>query len=131
MKTHKHLFEKLISIENLENAYWKARKHKSNNPAVREFEKHWQLHLAILHCELKTKTYKPQALKTFILRDPKTRRISVSDFRDRVVHHALVNILQPIFEPLFIYDSYASRKGKGTMAALKRFETFLRKATKN
>jgi hypothetical protein len=55
----------------------------------------------------------------------------VSDFRDRVVHHALVNILQPIFEPRFIHDSYASRKGKGTFAALKRFNVFLRKVTKN
>jgi retron-type reverse transcriptase len=131
MKTYKHLFERLISIENLEKAYWKARKHKSNNPTVHEFEKHWQLHLATLHRELKTRTYTPRPLKTFILRDPKTRKICVSDFRDRVVHHALVNILQPIFEPRFIHDSYASRKGKGTFAALKRFNVFLRKVTKN
>jgi retron-type reverse transcriptase len=131
MKTYKHLFEKLTSIENLENAYWKARKRKSNNPAVREFEKHWQLHLATLHRELKTQTYKPRPLKTFVLRDPKTRKICVSDFRDRVVHHALVNVLQPIFEPRFIHDSYASRKGKGTLPALNRFGQFLRKVTRN
>ncbi len=131
MKTYKHLFERLISMDNLENAYWKARKHKSSNPVVREFEKHWQLHIATLHRELKTQNYEPRPLKTFILRDPKTRKICVSDFRDRVVHHALVNVLQPIFEPRFIHDSYASRKGKGTLPALRRFDTFLRKATKN
>lgn len=131
MKTYKNLYSRLISLENLENAYWKARKHKSNNPAVREFEKHWRLYLIMLHLELKNRTYAPQPLKTFILRDPKTRRICVSQFRDRVVHHALINILQPIFEPRFIHDSYASRKGKGTLAALRRFDVFLRKVTRN
>lgn len=131
MKTYKRLFKVLYSWNNLEDAYWKARKHKSNNPAVKEFEKHWQFHLATLYRELKTRTYKPLPLKKFILRDPKTRTICVSDFRDRVVHHALVNVLQPVFEPRFIHDSYASRKGKGTTVALNRFAEFLRKVTKN
>jgi len=66
-------------------------------------------------------------MQTFIIRDPKTRKISKSDFRDRVVHHALVNILEPIFDKIFIYDSYANRKGKGTLEALKRFDQFKRK----
>jgi RNA-directed DNA polymerase len=131
MKTYKNLFSQLISIENLENAYWKARKHKSRTQAVREFEKHWQMHLAVLHKELKNKNYTPKPLKTFILRDPKTRKICVSDFRDRIVHHALVNVLQPIFEPRFINDSYASMKGKGTLAAIKRFRRFFYKVTSN
>ncbi|MBW3018598.1 reverse transcriptase/maturase family protein [Candidatus Woesearchaeota archaeon] len=131
MKTYNNLYPNLISPENLENAYWKARKHKSKNPKVIEFEKHWRLHLAILHKELRTRTYKPKPLKKFILRDPKTRTICVSSFRDRIVHHALINILQPIFEPRFICDSYASRKLKGTLPAIKRFYQFLRKTTKN
>ncbi len=131
MKTYNGLFDKLVSMENLETAYWKACKRKSNNPVVREFEKHWQLHLVTLHAELKNKNYQPKPLRTFVLRDPKTRTICVSDFRDRIVHHALVNILQPIFEPRFIHDSYASRKGKGTLPALKRFDYFLRKVTNN
>src|SRR3989344_397492 len=129
MKTYRSL--KLISIANLKEAYEKARKRKSRNQAVQEFDKHWQLHLVQLYKELKTGTYSPKPLKTFILRDPKTRTISVSDFRDRVVHHALVNVLQPIFEPRFIVDSYASRKGKGTTAALDRFYLFLRQVTRN
>jgi retron-type reverse transcriptase len=131
MKTYKHLFEKLCSWNNLEEAYGKARRYKTNNPHVQEFDKHWQFHLATLHRELKNKTYRPKPLKTFILRDPKTRKICVSDFRDRVVHHALVNILQPIFEPRFIHDSYASRKCRGTLPALKRFTTFIRKVSRN
>ena len=131
MKTYSGLFEKLISIENLELAYQKARKGKFNTKAIQEFDAHYQLYLIQLRLELKSRAYAPAQLKTFILRDPKTRTISVSQFRDRVVHHALVNVLQPIFEPRFIYDSYASRKGKGTLAALKRFDCFLKKVTRN
>jgi retron-type reverse transcriptase len=131
LKTYKKLWDKLTSFENLEDAYLKARKRKTNNPKVVEFDEHWRLNLCILLRELRDKTYRPRPLKRFVLRDPKTRIICVSDFRDRVVHHALVNILQPIFEPRFIYDSYASRKGKGTMAALQRFDLFKRRVTKN
>ena len=131
VKTYKNLFEELYSWENLEDAYWKARKRKANSPKVQEFEKHWQLRLVTIMRELPSRTYRPQPLKTFVLRDPKTRVICVSEFRDRVVHHALVNILQPIFQPRFIYDSYASQKGKGTLPALERFDVFIRKISKN
>lgn len=131
MKTYNRRYEQLISIDNLANAYWKARKRKSSSPVVREFDKHWQLHIVTLFKELKNFSYTPRPLKTFVLRDPKTRRICVSDFRDRVVHHALVNVLQPVFEPRFIHDSYASRHGKGSLLAIKRFDVFMRKVTRN
>ena len=70
-------------------------------------------------------------MKTFILRDPKTRKISKSAFRDRIVHHALINIIGKIFEKSFIYDSCANQIGKGTLFAVKRFENFKRKVTNN
>ena len=76
-------------------------------------------------------TYKPKPLETFILRDPKTRKISKSDFRDRIIHHALCNIINPIFEKIFIYDSYANRKEKGGILAIKRFDKFKRIVSKN
>ncbi|MFH1978126.1 MAG: reverse transcriptase/maturase family protein [Candidatus Aenigmatarchaeota archaeon] len=66
-----------------------------------------------------------------MIRDPKTRVISASDFRDRVVHHALFNIIEPIFEKTFIHDSYASRKNKGTHKAIERFDEFKRKTARN
>jgi retron-type reverse transcriptase len=131
MKTYRNLYPRLCSIENLEEAFFKAHRRKSGSPAVLEFEKNWEANLGNLRKELLAKTYRPQPLKAFILRDPKTRKISVSAFRDRVVHHALVNVLQPIFEPRFIHDSYASRKGKGTLPALERFDLFMRRATRN
>ena len=55
--------------------------------------------------------------------DPKEREIAIAPFRDRVVHHAIVNVLEPIYERHFIYDSYATRKGKGTRAAIKRAQS--------
>lgn len=131
MKTCKHLWTQLTGYRNLEAAYEKAKKRKTRNPSVQEFSERTSINLALLKHELKTKTYRPRPLQRFILRDPKTRVISKSHFRDRVVHHALVNILQPIFEPRFIQDSYASRKRKGTHNAIKRFDQFTRQATKN
>ena len=87
--------------------------------------------LLILHNELKNKTYVPKKLINFILRDPKTRKISKADFRDRVVHHSLMNIIASLFEKTFIYDSCAGRIGKGTIFALQRFEKFSRKVSCN
>ncbi len=84
-----------------------------------------------LHEELKAQTYSPKPLETFILRDPKTRKISKADFRDRIVHHAICNMLEPIFDKIFIYDSCANRTGKGNIFALKRFDLFKRKVSGN
>lgn len=131
MKTYKNLYEKVCSLSNLFLAYKKARKHKTRKDYVIEFERKLLKNLMALHNELKTQTYEPKPLKTFILRDPKTRRISKSAFRDRIVHHALCNIIEPIFDKTFIYDSCANRKGKGNLFALKRFDKFKRKVSKN
>jgi len=125
------LYKEMCSYKNLELAYKKARKGKTAKLYVLEFEKSLKENLLTLQSELLFHTYKPKPLKTFILRDPKTRKISKSDFRDRVIHHALCNIIEPIFEKTFIYDSYANRIGKGTQKAIERFDTFKRKASKN
>src|SRR3989338_4480299 len=131
MNAHNTLWNIFCSFDNLHHAYFLAREGKSSRPDIQEFDQHWWYHLCILLKELKTKTYQPVPLRTFLLRDPKTRVISVSDFRDRIIHHALIDILQPIFEPKFIADSYASREGKGTLAALQRFDQFKRKVSRN
>lgn len=131
MKTYNNLYDKVCSMGNLYRAFRKAKKRKSTKPYVINFEKNLAKNLVQLQKELKTQTYKPKPLKTFIIRDPKTRVISASDFRDRVVHHAICNIIEPIFEKTVIHDSYANRKGKGTHKALERFDCFKRKITKN
>ena len=80
-----------------------------------------------LHEELACKTYRPGPYRTFTIYEGKTRQISAAPFRDRVVHHALTGILEPIFERSFIFDSYACRKGKGTHAAVDRCQQFARR----
>jgi hypothetical protein len=131
MKTYDNLYDELISMGNLTLAWREARKDKTTNDDVIEFEKNLERNLLNLHYELKNLTYKPKPLKTFILRDPKTRVISKSDFRDRVIHHALIRIIGGFFEKQFIYDSCAGQKGKGTLFAVKRFNKFSRKVTNN
>ncbi len=131
MKTYNNLYAKIISFENLILAWKNARKGKTKKSYVIEFERDLFNNLMNLHYELKFGTYKPKPLVTFILRDPKTRKISKSDFRDRIVHHAIVNILEPIFDRTFIYDSCANRKGKGNLFALQRFHQFLSKTSRN
>jgi retron-type reverse transcriptase len=125
------MYSELCSYNNLELAWRKAKKHKTLRLYVIEFEKNLKENLSLLRTELLLHSYRPLPLKTFILRDPKTRIISKSDFRDRVVHHAICNIIEPIFDKAFIYDSYANRIGKGTHKAIERFDYFKRKATKN
>jgi retron-type reverse transcriptase len=131
MKTYTQIYKEIISFENLILAWKKARKGKTRKGYVIEFEQELFCNLMALHYELKYETYKPKPLVSFVLRDPKTRVISKSDFRDRIVHHAIVNILEPIFDRTFIYDSCANRKGKGNLFALKRFDYFKRKVSRN
>ena len=124
-------YEELCTYDNLYQAYIGARKHKTLKPYVIEFEKELVKNLQQLQQELITQTYKPRPLETFILRDPKTRKISKSHFRDRVIHHAICNIIEQTFDKTFIYDSYANRIGKGTLKAKERFNEFKRKISKN
>lgn len=131
MKTCSNLWSKLCSFDNLFLAYKKARKHKTQKPYTILFEKELLANLFALQSELEKDTYKPRPLITFTIRDPKTRKISKSDFRDRIIHHALCNIIEPIFDNTFIYDSYANRLGKGTLKAVKRFVQFNDIVSKN
>ncbi len=131
MKTYNKIYEKLYSTNNLLSAFKKARKGKSKKDYVIKFELDLEKSIGLLQRDLKLKIYKPKDLKKFIVRDPKTRTIHSSDFRDRVIHHAIVNLIQPIYEKIFIYDSFASRKYKGSHLAVKRFESFVKKVSSN
>ena len=131
MKTHNNLYEYLCSMGNLTIAWRNARQGKTRKLNIIEFEKDLIKNLVTLHYELKNRTYEPKPLIRFILRDPKTRKISKSAFRDRVVHHAIINVIAPIFEKQFIFYSCANQIGKGTSFALKLFDKYKRKVTKN
>lgn len=127
----KELYTKIYSLPNLLLAWKKARKGKTKRDYVIKFEKDLAKNLLKLHYKLKNQTYNPKPLQTFVIRDPKTRRISKSYFEDRVIHHALINIIELIFDKRFIYDSCANRINKGNLFAIKRFETFKKRVTNN
>ena len=131
MKTYNNLYNQLCSLENLQLAFEKASKNKRNKKSVINFEANLENELNKLKQELESLTYKPKQLRKFVIRDPKTRKIHISDFRDRVIHHALINVIGFVFEKLFIFDSFASRIEKGTLAAVKRFEKFVRQVSRN
>ncbi|MFC1735168.1 reverse transcriptase domain-containing protein [Candidatus Hydrogenedentota bacterium] len=127
MKTFRNLYPKLCGFEHLLDAYYKARKNKRCKPYTCRFDYNLERELLSLQDELLNKDYQPGGYHNFTVREPKKRVISAAPFRDRVVHHALVDILTPIFEPRFIHDSYACRVGKGTHRAINRCQAFMRK----
>ena len=131
MKPYDNLYPKITDIHNLLLAWKNVRKGKTKRRYVKRFQRNLKDNLNKIQKELLEQTYQPNKLKIFIIRDPKTRKISKSAFRDRVVHHALCNIIVPIFEKSFIYDSHANQIGKGTLKALERFDYFKRKVSKN
>jgi RNA-directed DNA polymerase len=121
------MYTQLTSWDNLLFAYQKASKGKRGHPNVAKFEHRFEDHLFDLQDELRAFTYQPGAYRSFHIHEPKRRLISAAPFRDRVVHHALCNLIEPIFECSFIHDSYANRVGKGTHRALDRAQRFARR----
>ncbi|MBX3038740.1 MAG: hypothetical protein KF758_17655 [Anaerolineales bacterium] len=121
------LYERFCSFINLHEAYYKARKGKRSKASVASFEYNQEEELIKLQEELATQTWKPGAYTNFYIHEPKKRLISAAPFRDRVVHHALCNMLEPDWERRFIYDTYANRKYKGTHKAILRANQFARR----
>lgn len=121
------MFDELCSWDNLLLAYRRASKGKRGHPNVAAFEHRLEDNLLALQRELIDHTYRPGAYASFHIHEPKRRLISAAPFRDRVIHHALCNLIEPIFERSFISDSYANRAGKGTHRALARAQQFARR----
>ncbi|MDD3614386.1 MAG: reverse transcriptase domain-containing protein [Candidatus Pacebacteria bacterium] len=126
MKTFKNLYHSIFDFSNLLKSYYSARKRKSDKNYVIDFEWNLERELLKIQKELQEKTYQPNSYQKFFISDPKKRLVYKASFRDRVVHHALCNIIEPIFDRGFIYDSWACRKNKGTHHAVLRLKNFLR-----
>lgn len=127
-KTYKNLYPQVYAFENLFQAHRQARQGgKRKRAEVAEFEHDLGQNLLGLQEELHEQSYCPGPYRHFIVLERKVRLISAAPYRDRVVHHALMNVIQPIFEARFIHDSYACRKGKGTHRALDRAQYFARR----
>jgi RNA-directed DNA polymerase len=121
------MYDVICGWENLRLAYGKAARGKRGHSAAAAFEYRLADNLLQLQTELLAQTYTPGPYTSFYIHDPKTRLISAAPFRDRVVHHALCNVIEPLFERSFIFDSYANRVGKGTHRALDRAQQFARR----
>lgn len=107
-------------------AYRKAAKGKRGLPPAAGFEHQVADRLIDLQTQLRQKCYRPGSYTHFIIHEPKRRKISAAPFRDRVVHHALCNVIEPIFDARFISHSYANRIGKGTHRALDHLQACAR-----
>ena len=127
MKTYKQLYPQITDFENLYHSFKKAARGKRKKSDVADFEYNLEANLFALQAELESESYQPGRYFSFRIQDPKPRLISAAPFRDRVVHHALCNVIEPIWERRFIHDTYACRVGKGTHAALHRATEFSRR----
>jgi RNA-directed DNA polymerase len=127
IKTYKNLYPQISTFAALYFAWRKARRGKRYTPAAATFQQNLGAELLTLHHALATETYVPGEYVHFVVHEPKRRLISAAPFRDRVVHHALCSVIEPIYERKFIFDSYANRLGKGTHAALDRCTHFMRR----
>jgi RNA-directed DNA polymerase len=125
--SHSQAIAHIIAWENLLEAYRKAARGKRGLDSAARFEHQLADHLLELQAALHSHRYQPGPYLHFYIHEPKQRKISAAPFRDRVVHHALCNVIEPWFERRFIADSYANRAGKGTHRAVDRLQYFARR----
>ncbi|NCA93841.1 MAG: RNA-directed DNA polymerase [Sphingobacteriia bacterium] len=123
--------ETIFSTEKIFKAYFNCRQNKRKTSNALRFEWDFENNLEALRADLSDRTYAPGKSICFVVLEPSTREIFAADFRDRIVHHLLVNEIIESAEKKFIYDSYACRVDKGTHRAMLRLKDFIRKVTKN
>jgi retron-type reverse transcriptase len=131
MKVYRNLFNKLIEPENLFRAWEEFRSDKKKKEDVMLFERNLESEIFKLHRELKSETYKHSGYIGFYISDPKKRHTHKAVVRDRVLHHAIMGILYPLYDKVFIHNSFSCRVGKGTHKGVQALRSMLWKASKN
>jgi RNA-directed DNA polymerase len=126
MKRTGPLFERVIDRENLRLAFARALRGKRSRPKAREYGHHLDRNLEQMAAQLRVGTFPVGRFRQFVIHDPKERIITAPCFAERVLHHALMNVCEPLFERWLIADTYACRAGKGRIAALQRAQRFAR-----
>jgi RNA-directed DNA polymerase len=126
MKRIGSLWNQVVSFENIYRAYCQAKQGKGEADYVMRFTQNVETHLINLQEQLINQTYRPGAYSTFMIYEPKKRMISAAPFKDRVMHHCLINVIGPIFERTFVEQSYANRVGKGTHRAIRDVQRAMR-----
>lgn len=131
MRIYKDTFWLIISPQALFHAWEVFRSDKRNKPDVAAFELDLEQNIFKLYRELKSGEYRHQPYMGFWIHDPKLRRIHKASVKDRVLHHAVFSMLNQIFEPTFISDSYSCRIGKGTHKGTQKVFEMVRKVSRN
>jgi len=126
MKTYKNLYSQVCDFQNLLKSYYQARRCKSKKGYIIDFEWSLEKNLFDIQKKLKDHNYQFGQYQSFYVSDPKKRLIFAAPFQDRIVHHAICNVIEPIFDRGFIFDSYACRRNKGTHKAVFRLKKFMR-----
>lgn len=129
--TYNNLFSQIYDFENLYNAYLKARRGKRDRREVLKFELNLEENLIQLQNELIWGMYKTGEYRVFKVFEPKERDVAALPFRDRVAQHAILLVIEPIWERRFIYDSYACRINKGTHGGADKAQAMMRKVLRN
>lgn len=120
-----------IQFEELLQAYYNCRKNKRNTVNALAFEIDYETYLIQLCNDINNTNYKLGRSIAFIVNKPVKREIFAADFRDRIIHHLIINKLNPLFERKFIFDSYSCRVNKGTHFGIKRLDKFIRTCSHN
>ncbi len=121
------LFDQVVAFDNLLRATQRAARGKKEQLRVAHFLFHQEQECLRLQAELIQEVWWPSGFRVFEVREPKPRRINAADFQDRVVHHALCNVLEPVFERRLIFDTWACRRGKGSHLAVQRAQALSRR----
>lgn len=125
-KKYRNLIELIVSDKNLKLAYKKTIKGKSYDYGALKFKEFLEINLKKLAEDIRNGKYKPSPSREFYVFEPKKRLISAISFRDRLVQHALCNIIEPIFDKTFLPRSFACRRGKGAHVGVKQLQAELR-----
>ena len=126
-KTHRHLKEKICSLPNLIEADKKARKGKEKTLSMINLDKDYLNFMTQLQRALLDETYVTSKYRTFTIHEPKEREIfALPYYPDRIVHHAIMNVLEPIWKNIFVKNTYSAIKGRGIHAAMKDVKTCLK-----
>lgn len=126
MKRIGHLFEAVVETENLRMAFWKASRGKQNRPDQRAYAARLEEEVERLRLGLLQGDYPVGDYTRFTVYDPKERVICAAAFRERVLHHALMNVCEPLVDRWLVFDCYACRVGKGQARAVRRAQAFAR-----
>lgn len=131
MNSYNNLMPSIASIDNLRLAYKKTAKAKKMTFGFLEFKEYKEPNLKAIQKELLDGSYKIGEYRHFTIYEPKPRLVSALDFKDRLVQHALVGIIEPIFEATFLPNTFACRVNLGTHAGVRYIQSQLRKPTDN